>query len=436
MGKFFALAVFLSIVCHMFIFEQGLGGDGWGYYAVLESAIVDGDFDLNNNIYGVYNGFKKAPDGRWITQYPPGLAIMDAPFVLLAQTMSGCVSIPRKVINSHPVYKNIPDIVLISSVGVILAHNFYTILGLLLLFLLLLKCGFSYYAASGLVFVGYFSSPLHFYAQSGMSHANSFFMLASLLWVFEKYVNACKSKYLFVMGMIIGLACAVRLANASILFVTIIFLFGLNHRIGKMKSVFLLILGFCCTAWVVPIFYRAHSGLFYPSYSSGLEFNRFPIMNILFSLKRGFLWFFPVFILFIPGMFLHYRNSNRNVKIISVFSMSCLIVLITAYGYFSEWFNPGSYTQRYLTGCVPFFIFCMAPCFKFKGKLFVPVTVFVILSVIYCYSLFLLSISKTLEFPNGEMWPLYITDFLYYFKQDVAIKDVFDGIRQNLISLK
>lgn len=436
MGKFLIPAVFLSIICHMVIFEQGLGGDGWGYYAIVESAVIDGDFDLDNNIYGVYNGFKKAPDGRWITQYPPGLAIMDAPFVLLAQAMSGCVSIPRKAVDFHPVYKNVPDIVLIRSVGVILAHNFYTLLGLLLLFLLLLKCGFSDYVASVLVFIGYFSSPLHFYAQSGMSHANSFFMLTLLLFVFEKYVNVCKQKYLFLLGMIIGLASAVRLPNVLMFVVMMIFLFGLTNRIGKIKSVVLLTLGFCSVVWVVPIFYWVHSGNFYPSYSSGFEVNRFPIVNILFSLKRGFLWFYPIFILFIPGLFGHFRNSNRTVKIITAFSVSCLIVLTTAYGYFSEWFNPGSYTQRYLTGCVPFFIFCMAPCFKFKGKLSVSVIAFAILSVIYSYSLFLLSISKTLEFPNGEIWALYITDFLYYFKQNITIKDVVDGIRQNLIFLK
>ncbi len=436
MGKFLALAVFLSIISHMVVFEQGLGGDGWGYYAVVESAVIDGDLDLNNNIYGVYNGFKKDPNGRWITQYPPGLAIMDAPFVLLMQTICGSVSIPRGAVDSHPIYKNVPDIVLIRSMGVILAHNFYTLLGLLLLFLLLLKCGFSDYISSVLVFIGYFSSPLHFYAQSGMSHANSFFMLTLLLFLFEKYVNACKLKYPFLIGMIIGLASAVRLTNVLMFLVTLVFLFCLSGRIGKIKSVVLLTLGFCSVVWVVPIFYWVQSGCFYPSYSSGFELNRLPMVNILFSLKRGFLWFYPIFILFIPGMFGHFRNSNRNIKIISAFSVSCLIVSVTAYGYFSEWFNPGSYTQRYLTGSVPFFIFCMAPCFKFKGKLSIFVTLFAVLSVIYSYSLFLLSMSKTLKFPNGEMWALYITDFLYYFKQNVTVKDVVDGIIQNLLFLK
>ncbi len=436
MGKFLTLAVFLSVICHMFVFEQGLGGDGWGYYAIVESVVFDGDLDLNNNVYGVYNGFKKSSDGRWITQYPPGLAIMDAPFVLLSQVLFGSIVIPREAVDSHHVYKNVPNIVLIRSMGVVLAHNFYTLLGLVLLFLLLLKSGFSDYIASGLVFVGYFSSPLHFYAQSGMSHADSFFMLVLLLYLFEKYLDRHGSRQLFLIGMISGLASAVRLPNVMIFFVVLVFLFFLDGRIGKIKSVSLLSLGFLSVVWVVPVFYLIHSGSFYPGYSSGLEFNRLPALNILFSLRRGFFWFYPVFLLVFPGIFLHLKHSDRKTKIVGFFAGSCLAVMVVLYGYFSEWFNPGSYTQRYLTGAVPFFIFCMAPCFKMKGKSFVIVLLFTVFTLLYSYSLFLLSISRKLNFPNGEAWALYITDFLYYFKQNLTIKDIFDGIKENLLFLK
>ena len=64
LSRYFILIVLLGIAGHMLLFEQGLGGDGWGYYATCESVWIDGDLNLDNNMYGVYKRIHKRPANR------------------------------------------------------------------------------------------------------------------------------------------------------------------------------------------------------------------------------------------------------------------------------------------------------------------------------------------------------------------------------------
>jgi len=173
--SFACIATVLFLVAlHMAAFEQGMGGDGWGYYAILESAVIDHDLNLDNNIYGTYNGFKKDSEtGRWITQYPPGMALMDAPFFCIANRLYPVIGprLPEVSLSSEKKETQpVSNLTLTRILGVIAAHNFYTLMGLLLIFMTLRKHLLPPLPASLLVAATYFATPLHFYGQSGMSH--------------------------------------------------------------------------------------------------------------------------------------------------------------------------------------------------------------------------------------------------------------------------
>lgn len=425
----------------MFIFEQGMGGDGWGYYAICESVVIDNDLNLDNNIYGIYNGFTKDSEtGHFITQYPPGLALMDCPFFLTANSIAARVKteIPQTAISHTQNSNEMTQKTLIRVFGIILAHNFYALLGLILLYLTLIHNNISRKTASVLIFFSYFASPLHYYAQSGMSHANSFFVISAILYLFSKYVHTGKQNLWFFIGLFCGLGMAVRYVNALMLPICCFFLV-ISCRNRKISSLIKLFLGFFIIASILPVFWWIHANRLSPAYTGVFSFNRLPLINILFSLKRGFFVFHPFFILFIPGFLAFFiKNKNEQTsaqKIVGWFSFISLITLCSVYGYWGEWWGADAYSQRFVLDCLACFVFCIAPVFnRWFDK--IPFRIFCSLTLLWSYLIFIISISHIINFPNNTFWAESIIDFKYLFTQNISIADIFNGVYDHSVTLK
>ena len=439
MKKFFVFVIFVTISIHMFVFEQGMGGDGWGYYAILESVVVDRDLNLDNNIYGIYNGFTQDPEtGRFITQYPPGLALMDFPFFLIADSVAQIFrsKIPDNSISHTQNADNITPLTLIRIFSVILAHNFYALLGLFLLYLTLVRNNISSVTAGFLIFFSYFASPLHYYAQSGMSHSNSFFVISAILYLFSKYVHTKKHNLWFFIGLFCGLGMAVRYVNA-LMFPVCCFFLLLNCKDRKLGTLFKLFAGFAVVACILPCFWWLHAGQLRPGYTGNFSFDRLPLINILFSLKRGFLVFHPLFILFIPGFFaffIKYKEKSSE-KVVAWFAFISLITLCTVYGYWGEWWGADAYSQRFVLDCLACFVFCMAPFFSYLfSKL--PGRIFCFLALLYSYTIFIISISHVITFPNETFWAESILDFKCLIPQYILLEDVLKGVYNHSVTMK
>lgn len=424
----------------MLVFEQGMSGDGWGYYAITESIVADGDFNLDNNIYGVYNGLTKDNQtGRWLTQYPPGTSILDAPFFYAATKTAQKLNLqfePLTLPETSSV-KQLPPSAIPGIVGVILAHNFYALAGLLFIFFTLRINGFSSVSSALIVFAGYLASPLHFYGQSGMSHAGSFCILSVILWLFARIVRSHKIWIWFWIGLLCALATAVRLPNAVM--ACIAFLAILYMSIDrKIKSIFLLASGFVCLIWIIPLFYFFHAGQFGSSYSGSFFFDRAPLINILFSTQRGFMVFHPFFLLVIPGIIFYIASKkfSSDSKIVATFAFFSAIILSAIYGYYGEWWGSGSYSQRYLTDVTGLFIVCLASVYKSKKIVKFSVIAFTVATILFSYGLFIVSISRTIDFPNGDIWTLNIFDFKYLFEQNITGKDIITGLKNNVYGIK
>lgn len=434
--------VLLFIALHMVVFEQGMGGDGWGYYAILESAVIDHDLNLDNNIYGTYNGFKKDPvSGRWITQYPPGMALMDAPFFMAAERLYPLIGprLPEVSLSSEKSeQKNISKQTLMRILGVIAAHNFYTLLGLLLLFLTLRKHSLSALTASLLVAATYFTTPLHFYGQSGMSHADSFFCMSALLYLLSGYVQSPRLYLIFLIGMICGLAATVRYVNGVMLIITAGTLF-MHTPSGILKKWFLLGIGFLAVFWIVPLFWWLHAHMLKPAYGAKFIIDRPPLLNILFSFKRGLFTFHPALLLIFPGFISFIVKSEwkeARSRFMALFCMLSIIVLSSIYGYYKEWWGAETYSQRYLICILPFCIFCIASLFKNPGFIRIISSYFLVFGFIFSYSIFIISVSQVLTFEHGQMWALYLHEYNAIFNSNISLSDILNGLGNNVYGLK
>lgn len=433
--------VLLLIAGHIILFEQGLGGDGWGYYAICESLLLDGDLNLNNNIYGVLNGFTKDPKtDRYITQYPPGLALMNAPFFLIGAVLGSIVpiNIPQESIFPNPNFSPISTAVFFRIFGFIFAHNVYALLGLFILFLTLRLNGFGANVSAVLVLLTYFASPLHYYAQSGMSHANSFFLVSCLLFCFSKYLITRKPYFWLLIGICIGLATTVRYNNILLMSCIIFIPFIVDSH--KMKTALYLIGGFAALFWMLPVFWWFHAHQLRPSYALEFCFDRIPLYLILFSPHSGFFMFHPLFILCIPGMFLflkkRYPSASHTASTTALFSFCQLIPLCLLYGYWRLWHGGDSYSQRFLIDCLPFFTFSMAPLFTIRSQAKWVIVVFTIAATLFSYAGFLVSISRILEFSEGYVWPQYLGEYRYIFTQSHTFPDFLNGLYDNMLTLK
>ncbi|MDX9702883.1 MAG: glycosyltransferase family 39 protein [Candidatus Auribacterota bacterium] len=440
--SYLIIAVLTVIAVHMLLFEQGLGGDGWGYYATCESVLIDGDLNLDNNIYGVYNGFTQDPQtGRYITQYPPGLALMNAPFFLIGNIIGSIcpVDIPQEKIFNNPNFKDLPNNVFFRIFGFVFAHNIYAMLGLFILYLTLLINGFSTRLSAIAVLLTYFASPLHYYAQSGMSHANSFFLVACILYCFSKYLITRKSYLWLMIGIFSGLATAVRYTNGILLLVSFAFIIITADK-EKLRSVAYLIAGFTAIFWILPVFWWIHANQMRPGYTGQFFFNRIPFYSILFTPRSGFFIFHPLFILSIPGFFMFLRHKkpaySHTTRLTAVYSTSLLIPICLIYGYWGEWYGGDSYSQRYIINCLPLFTFCMVSMFASEYRWKTVAVVFAVSATIFSYTAFLISISRILQFPEGYIWPQYIWEYFYIFTQDITFSDFINGLRQNTLTLK
>lgn len=425
----------------MFIFEGGLGGDGWGYYAIIESLLIDRDFDMENNIYGVENGLNiDHTTGRKMNQYPPGLALMDAPFFLVADRLYTVFNskLPSKIPVQNENGAQINNRILFRIMGIILAHNFYALLALILLYATLRIHGYTPVLSALMILMCYFASPLHFYAQTGMSHANSFFCIAAILYLFSRYLETQKRQLLFAIGFFCGLAVAVRYVNGLITVLICIFLFSLSKR-DKLATLLRFVCGFLIIFWIVPVFWWFHLHQLKPAYTATFLLNKLPCISILFSLKRGFMVFHPLFILFIPGSFLYFSSragKKKNSRIVALLSLCAIIALSTSYGYYKEWWGRGTYSQRYIICCIPFFIFCMAPMYTVLSPWRWAVIVFSCTATVFSYALYLISVSRIITFPNGEIWAFSITDFQYLFSEGITLHRFWEGLSSHVYGIK
>jgi hypothetical protein len=424
---------------HMLVWERGLAGDGWGYFSTLESIVEDHDLDLTNNRYAVINGISyDAKIGKWVAQYPPGLAIFDAPMYLLGKFASarGWVhpTIPPE--KMRYAYKQVNAQTLTRILFVVLSHNLYALAAIVLIYVALRRLGFSDGWAALAAALAFFGSQLQFYAQNGMSHAVSTCMSAAVAAILAGICARPEGGLgrWYVLGLAVGAGAIVRYASALFSLpvgLALLVLYRKDWRRLFAKGL-VFSAGVLSLLWVLPVYLKLQVGEWFAStYTPGWDFDPTnpPLWNELLSPRHGFFWYHPFFLIVVATLLWTVVKGDPERPERRSFAGTGLLALATLgalYGTWVNWWGDASYSQRYLTETIPF----LAPgiaIFLTNGRRVPRMAVALGLTVL-SYGFFLLS-NAGLAYDAVEDGPgSYISDYRIIFDQHMTLSDVLHRI--------
>ncbi|MFQ5457060.1 MAG: glycosyltransferase family 39 protein [Myxococcota bacterium] len=443
------LLVLALATLHMFVWERGLAGDGWGYFSTLESMIEDHDLDLTNNRYGVTNGLSyHSETQQWVAQYPPGLALFDAPFYLLGK-LAYRTGLVRPAIDPgkmRPAYEKVGQETLTLILFVVLAHNVYAALAIILIYATLRRLRFPAGWAALVAGLSFFGSPLHFYAQNGMSHAVSCFAAAATARVLAGLCMTPegRARRWVWLGVTVGAGAVVRYASALLsVAVGLVLLVLERRRPGRLIGMGLLYsAGLFAVIWILPVYLKLQIGDWFGStYSPKWNFDPAapPLVNVLFAARHGFLWYHPLYWLAFPGIAVALLARKRADPagaaraLMSGAGLAALLALGLIYGYWFAWWGGDSYSQRFLTDAVPF-LACPLAVFLTGGRPALRVS-FAIALVAISYVFFLLSNAGLVYdvVPQGPGQT--ISDYRYVLDQGMSAGEIGRRLREASFTL-
>ena len=337
----------------MLVFDRGLGGDGWAGFALLESLADDGDVWLENNHRGVMNGLLGTPAGHLVTQYPPGIAALDAaPFragraldrLLPAGLLAGGAELP-------PVGR-VPRGVFLSAALIVLARNAAALLGLAWTALALRRLGVPERTAAAAAALTFFGGPLLFYSLVGMTHAPTFALAALLLLLLVRQRETGSLRLAFAAGAVVGGAVLVRY-SAVALALPAVWAVGTARTARTARttgtSLAACLAGFALLLLPLPFWWRACFGSWLPpAYGGRWVITAASPWNVLFGPVHGLFLFHPALLFAAAGLALAVLpGAWRGTAAVWFLAVAVL------HGWWSEAANPGGYGQRFLIDALP-----------------------------------------------------------------------------------
>jgi len=321
--------------------------DVHSYYAYLPAGWIYKDIHLTKSDYRFDKHDwlfwpNQTAEGKNVIKTTMGLAVLYAPFFVVAHTIANLSDYPENGI-SEP-YKLL---LLLSTV-------FYLLVGLDFLKKVLEHYKFSdTHIAITILLIGLGTNLTAYASQSApMSHVYSFFLFSVFIYYTIKWFEFQTIKNTLIIGFLIGLISLVRPTNIIIVlffvFYGIASLADFKDRILFFKKKFpllLLILSAFFLVWVPQfIYWKISSGSYlYDSYpDEGFFFNDPKIMKGLFGFRKGWLIYTPMMVFALAGIFL-LKGELKKIRLPIV-----LFFIINIYITFSWWcwWYGGSFGQR------------------------------------------------------------------------------------------
>jgi hypothetical protein len=315
-------------------YHSVLWADASGYY-------------IYNPIWFIYgNEYKNLPDsirfktgtgfsfnektGRIITKYTSGVAILQAPFFLVAHILSGPLGFVSD--GFSPIYHR----------SIIIAGAFYGLLGLLFSFLFLKKY-FSEKISIITVIIFFLSTNLYYYTldASGFLHVYSFFLI-SVVAFFTCYMKE-RPEFKYILPLFIALALAVLIRPTNIILVLFVLFFGIAAQIQDFFLFFKNHLKLCVISFILSLIIFIPQFIYWTQsftspivYSYGEEGFTFlftpKLIPVWFSPNNGLFPYAPILFISTAGMLIAFLKKHTNGIIITV------IFLLSSY-IFSSWWN-------------------------------------------------------------------------------------------------
>jgi hypothetical protein len=427
-------AAALCVAGYVFVYATGranppIRSDGYSYYVYLPAWFLYNDSSLNavarDCCGGEFPGFtaiiRWPGTRRWVNAHPIGVAILQAPFFLFGHGLT-------KWSNLSP-----DGFTLYYQHAAGLAGVFWAIAGLFVLRRLLMR-HFSDAVTAATLLALLFGTNLYHYAtyDSSYSHAYSFFLFASFLYVVDRWWDsrlgplpradrhAPRRDLSILLGLLAGLIVLTRHTNALLL---LIFpLYGVtdtaslraasnslaNHwrELARMAGVFGLVL--------LPqllIYHDATGHFLVSSYGTlGFRFDSPQIWGVLFSVQKGVFFWSPLLLAAVAGFALEHR-ATRKLVLAAAIVMAADIYLIASWW---DWQFGASYGHRGFVDTLPLLAMGLAAFFEWSARGRQRMVIVVVVATAFVF----LSIFQMLQYWNGVMpmsdltWDQYRAVFL------------------------
>ena len=402
--------------------EGGLGqpirADGAGYYAYLPAVLIYGDPSLEAVAQQQYGGvfpvwthvFKDASTGRYLNTYNMGMAVMMAPFFLMAHLLTWIFQSPPGGFAFWRFNYPLNGYSLFYQHAAGLAGLFYCLAGLSLLKSVLIK-----YFSMGIVIVSLMALFLGTslfdmtIGDSVMSHPYTFFLTAALLNLTPRwYEHSSSLKPSILIGLILGGLILVRILN--IFFLPLFFLYAVTSwrdLADRLMLLFrlrkaLLWTGLIAVVVFVPqvLYWKYTTGHFLVNaYRDYLRFGAPHLTEVFLGLRKGLLVWFPILVLAFTGLF-RFKTLCRDWfwPVIIVW----VLYSLTVSRYFI-WWGGGGFGNRYFMDTWALTAFPLAAVYAGTKTRISRVFIALISVICILYTLFLMKLYFTREIPHDGL---------------------------------
>ena len=364
----------LCLAGYIFVYATGradrpIRSDGYTYYVYLPSWFIFHDTTLSSIAQDCCGGefpafsviIRWPGTRRWVNPHPIGVAVMQAPFFLVAHALT-------KWTNLSP-----DGFTLYYQHGAGLAGLAWTIAGLWIL-RNFLRRHFSDGVTAAAVIVTLLGTNLYHYAtfDSSYSHAYSFCLFAAFLDLTDRWYASPTRLVSFLLGLTSGLIVLTR--HTNVLFLVCFPLYGLTRgliadRIRLFRDQRRLLTMAIVTAILVVVpqlalYYRATGHLLISAYGD-LGFNFPPqLFGVLFSVQKGVFFWSPVLLLAVAGLVIG-RSAARPLQVpATVFLIANTLVIASWW----DWQFGGSYGHRGFVDAMPIFAVGLASFFEWSTE--------------------------------------------------------------------
>lgn len=398
-----------------------LSWDTFGYYLYLPQTFIQHDLSIQNishiqelmNQYPISGVFYQAtnPTGQaWVIKYTMGLAFLFLPIFISGHIFALILNLPTDGFSAPYNYSMYVGCFIYSIIGLIYLRKvllifFDDIIASIVIILTVLATNYMH----GVLFT------------PSMPHNLLFTLHAITFWYSYKWRTEGKIKYIFILGITIGLATLSR--PPDILIILIPILWGINSVKNIFKHTFILLkhnLKHLATLFIIIIFFVSFQLIYWKIYTGKFIFDSYQnpgegfdifkphTIDFLFSFRKGWFIYTPIMIFATLGIFQLRKNiSYLYIPILFFFIFNLYALSSWTTWWYAESFGQRSMVQSYAIMSIPLGAFVK---YIIEKKAFTKYFFLIIFAIILVLNLF-----QTWQIRKGIIHPSRMT-YKYYFK--------------------
>jgi len=303
------------------------GGDAWGYYAHLPSALLYHDIGIYDSTIAatrkydpqinmadpkveVY-GLRQTPAGKFIIKYPIGVPLLELPFFYIAHVQAHASGGEYAADGFSRPY------MLWAGLGAI----FYAVLGLLLLWHILARY-FPRNTVVALVLITAFATNLYYFSvyNNVMSHSFLFFLHAALIWTTIRFWEKPGGLRAAAVGLAVGLIAITRTQEIIVAIIPLVWgltnLASARDRVrfigAHWKWVVVAVATFLVVLFPQLLYWKTVGGswLYFSYQGESFDFRHPHIWGGFTDFRNGWLIYTPVMTLALIGLWRLRRSAS------------------------------------------------------------------------------------------------------------------------------